>query len=409
MRGPVRSFVLLLITTVFAACGQTTAPCSPATCGGCCDADGQCVDGSADLACGNAGLNCNVCSGGQSCVSKRCEFGQMTVDAGTEVDAGMPIIAPVETWTWADFPNSACGNGVATGIGVSISTRSKDVLIYLMGGGACWNALTCQFAATNIAEGYTSASFAADTTTRAPPFNRTNTNNPFKDMSYVFVPYCTGDVHAGDAVQNYPSPTPQIPARTVHHKGGKNMEAFLLRLKDTFPDAERVFVSGSSAGAFGAQLNYERVAATWPNAQVHVFADCGQMINPQGNLLTEWVTNWGMQIPADCTGCASDFAKFPAYLHGKYPNRRFGLLAYTQDGTLRQFFGLDATTFQTRTLQLATDAYDPRTNAKYFILAGSNHVMLGDYFTITAPGGPTLLDWSKRFVSGDAAWANVKP
>ncbi len=89
-------------------------------------------------------------------------------------------------------------------------------------------------------------------------------------MSFVCVPYFTGDVHAGDNVMNYPAAGTQVPARTVHHKGAKNLDAFLVRLHDTFPDAARVFLVGSSAGAFGAQqLNYQRVAAAWPAAEVH--------------------------------------------------------------------------------------------------------------------------------------------
>lgn len=406
--------LLLVSSFVFFACGPTApAPCSPATCGGCCDASGQCVDGTTDQACGAAGLTCNACGIGQGCVLRRCENrGTGTNDAGMMVveDAGTPINGAVETWTWADFPNSACGNGAPTGLGVNVTARSKDVLIYLEGGGACWNALTCGLgAAANISTGYTGMNFANETTLRAAPFNRTNAQNPFKDMNFVYVPYCTGDVHAGDSVQMYQSSTPQVPSRTVHHKGAKNIEAFLVRLKDTFPDAQRVFLSGSSAGAFGAQLNYERVVATWPQAEVHVLADCGQMINPQGALLTEWLASWNFSVPQDCMGCTTDFARFPAYLHGKYPNRRFALYGYTQDNVLRQFFGLDATTYQQRTLDLTVSAYDGRANARYFIIAGTEHVMLDNLFTLQAPNGPSLLTWTSRFVSGDAAWANVKP
>ena len=46
----------------------------------------------------------------------------------------------------------------------------------------------------------------------------------------VFIdPACTviGDVHIGDNVMDYPAFGGQVPARTVHHKGGKNLEAFL--------------------------------------------------------------------------------------------------------------------------------------------------------------------------------------
>jgi hypothetical protein len=410
MRLP-RVLLLGASLSLLAACGPTASPCNTATCGGCCSADGVCLDGSTNAGCGSAGLACNVCSGAQQCVEKQCKV--VPVDAGVmqPQDAGTPIIAPVETWTWADFPMSACGNGTPTGVGVSISTKSQDLLIYLQGGGACWNALTCGVinSAANLSTGYGATQFAAEGTLRAPPFSRTTATNPFKDMSYVFVPYCTGDVHAGDAVQTYTNAQPAVNL-TVYHKGARNLEAFLVRLKDTFPDARRVFLSGSSAGAFGAQLNYERVAATWPGAEVHVLADCGQMITPGGTILADWLAAWNFSIPQDCAGCATDFGKFPKYLHGKYPNRRFGLLAYTQDQTLRTFFGLDATSFQTATLGLAASAYDPTANSKYFVLAGQSHVMLGNLLTLAAPSpGPSLLTWTTQWVNGDASWANVKP
>jgi hypothetical protein len=402
-------FVTALGVLALSACSNTTTQCSIVNCGGCCDAEGQCRDGTSDDACGAGALNCNTCSGGQVCTDKRCVLPQqVVVDAGTP-DAGMPIVAPVETWTWAGFPDSACGNGMPTGIGVNVSTRSTDVLIYLMGGGACWNTLTCAFAATNLSTGYDGTDFNGETARQGPPFNRAEPTNPFKDMSYVFVPYCTGDVHAGDNVMNYPAQGAQLPARTVHHKGGKNLAAFLVRLRDTFPNATRVFLSGSSAGAFGAQLNYEQVAAAFPNAEVHVLADCAQIVNPAGTLLTDWITSWNLKVPPACTGCATDFALFPKYLHDSAPNRRFGLLAYTQDNTLRQFSGYDGATYEQRTLALSASAYDTTQNAKYFIVAGSDHVMLDNLQTIQGPQGVSLRSWVQAFVTGGASWQSVKP
>jgi hypothetical protein len=326
---------------------------------------------------------------------------------GTSQDAGMPITAPNETWTWVPFPDSACGNGAPTGIGLNPTTRSRDVLLYLEGGGACWEGITCFVvkSAVRIETGYGPADFANDPVKSAPFFNRANPNNPVKDMSYVYVPYCTGDVHAGDSVRSYDA---QNPNRLVHHKGGKNMDAFLHRLKATFPDAQRVFLSGSSAGAYGAQLNFPRVQDAWPNAEVHALADCGQMVNPSGARLTDWLNAWNVTVPSDCTGCLADFTKYPAYLATKYPQSRFALLAYEEDGVLRQFFGVDGPTFKALTLELLAQKYDGRTNAKYFLVPGSGHVMLDDLFTLQGPNGVSLLSFTRDFLSGSPQWANVK-
>lgn len=417
-----------LFALAFSACGgpQPNVCDSTSCANGCCTAEGQCVTGTANDACGTGGALCSACSGAQQCQASVCvapmttdagsdagmdadagtDAGMMDMDAGMDLDGGA-IVATPETWTWVDFPDSQCGNGAPTGIGINPTSRSKDLLLFLQGGGACWEKLSCFLvkSATFIETGYTSATFASDGSKNTPMFNRANMNNPVKDMSYVYVPYCTGDVHAGDAVRAYDS---QDPNRLVYHKGGKNMDAFLARLKATFPDAERVFVSGSSAGAYGAQLNFPKVRATWPNAEVHVLADCGQMINPTGTRLTDWLTAWNVTVPSDCTDCTTDFPKYPAYLATKYPTSRFALLAYEQDTTLNQFFGYDLPTMRTLTLDLLTQSYDPHANAKYFLVPTTGHVMLDDLFTLVGANNVPLLTFTSQFLTNDSAWASVK-
>lgn len=47
-----------------------------------------------------------------------------------------PIVAPAERWTWVDFPETFCGDGSPTGLGVNLTGRSDDVVVYFQGGGA---------------------------------------------------------------------------------------------------------------------------------------------------------------------------------------------------------------------------------------------------------------------------------
>ena len=406
---------LLVFSAVIVACGpqSSTATCDQSNCTGCCTADDQCVGGTTNSLCGTGGNQCEVCGSGDVCRDQRCTTVEPRPQAdGGETpdmpDAGHPFEAPLETWTWVDFPDAVCGNGAPTGIGVNLTDRSHDLLIFLMGGGACWDAFTCSFAATNVDDGYGAANFKSEGTLSAAPFDRTIADNPFKDMSFVFVPYCTGDVHGGNVVQVYGSGSK---ARTIHHKGGKNAEIFLQGLRDALPQTSRVFLSGSSAGAFGAQLQFENAARIWAGTEVHVVADCGQMINPSSDLdlLTKWRAAWAMPIPAGCVGCDTDFTKFPKYMHDKYPSTRFGLLAYEHDGVLTPFFFLDPGTFKERTLALAASAYDTTNNAKYFLVKGSSHVMLDELLTLKGPGDASLLEWVRQLVDGDPAWKSIKP
>jgi hypothetical protein len=299
-----------------------------------------------------------------------------------------------------------CGNGVATGLGVNLTSRSTDLFIYLEGGGACWDALTCvSGAAANLAKGYTKQNFLSDAFTATSKFDRSEARNPFKDMSYVYVPYCTGDVHAGDAIQSYGAGLP-----LVYHKGGKNMESYLHRLAATFPAATRVFLAGSSAGAFGAQLNYSRVAAAFPNAVVHVLADCGPMINPAGTLLSTWMTAWKPSLPSTCPTCASDFTAYPDWLITQHPTSRIGLLAYERDPVLQLFFGFTPDDQQKWTDALLASRYDSKPNARYFVLPDAQHVMLGGLYTLgSADGGVSLDEWIAAWVNGAPAWSDTRP
>jgi hypothetical protein len=220
------------------------------------------------------------------------------------------------------------------------------------------------------------------------------------------VPYCTGDVHSGDAIRSYG------PARPlVYHKGGKNMETYLHRLAATFPAATRVFLTGSSAGAYGAQLNYSRVAAAFPNAVVHVLADCGPMINPAVSQLSIWLTTWNTNLPSTCPSCATDFTAYPDWLITQHTGSRIGLLAYELDPVLDVFFGFGPAEQKKWTDALLVSRYDGKPNARYFVLPDAQHVMLtGGLYTLgSTDGGVSLDDWVSGWVNGTPAWSNSRP
>lgn len=409
----IASLIFVFTFAVLSACG-TAKRCRPDTCTGCCSADDQCVAGTSTSQCGSAGNLCDVCVGSQVCgTAGRCVTSMLAEDAGTdagtmEVDAGVdggsttgPIVAQPETWTWVGFPESKCGRGSSTGIGVNITTQSNDLIVFLEGGGACWNDLTCSLGFAQNLNGYAATQFAGESARNSPAFNRTNQNNPFRTASYVYVPYCTGDVHAGDALSSY----------AVHHRGAANIRAYLTRLKATFPNVTRIWLTGSSAGGYGAQLNYHRFADAFPAAEVHALADSAQMLNPADpSQLAVWVSTWNIVDPPGCAGCTLDFTKVPGQLAATYPNRRFGLLAFSQDSVLLNFFGYaDQNAFAMQTTNLLMSQYQNKTNMKYFVVdpPAPNHVMLDELFVRTA-NGTTLNSFVRGWAFGESTWANVR-
>ena len=328
-----------------------------------------------------------------------------------------PDLAGLETWRWIDVADSVCANGQSTGIGVNLTNRSSDVVVIVQGGGACWEGDACagypfpETVPANFGSGFKEANLAA----QRPELDRADPNNPLRDANVVFIPYCTGDLFTGDRVTTYStSLAAQIAGKpatfTVHHKGSVDMAAFTRVIGQLFPGQRRVLLVGISAGGFGAQLNYQRIANGLPNAEVHLLADCAQLVHPRNGIHGTMTTAWNLQVPAGCADCRSSFPAVADFLFSSYPNRRFALLAYDQDAVVRTYFGypLDPQGFQVATNALLAKSYEPRANAHYFLLSGTAHTMLGGLGKIASPGGLMLSEWVRRWMSGDPQWANSR-
>ncbi len=325
---------------------------------------------------------------------------------------GDPIDAPTNEWTWVPFDNAFCANGQSTGIGVNLSDTSDDVVIFLMGGGACWDALTCYLASTavNISSGYGQGQFDNDAKgflNNSLMFDRDNSKNLFRDASYVFVPYCTGDVHAGNNVAIYNG-------KETMHVGAVNMEAYLQRIVPTFADAKRVVLSGSSAGGFGAGMHWGRTQELF-GSKIPVFLidDSGPTLpNPylKESLENTWKESWNLQdiFPEECTECVDNFDALFSFYADKYPNRRGALLSHTRDNVISYFFQISQQQVSEGLDALAKERLEPHEGLQYYFVDGGGHVLLGDPDTFDQNGVP-LLGWLEDMLSGSPDWQSVAP
>lgn len=326
-------------------------------------------------------------------------------DARSAYD-GQPIAAETGKWTWVPFPDTSCLNGDPAGIGINPGT-SDTLFFYLEGGGACWSDETCygaQPTTSRVNEGLEAKDIAAlSDAYRNWPFNKAKADNPFKDASMVYAPYCTGDVHAGARETTYG-------ARQAKHFGRKNIEAFLQRVVPTFPNVKRVVFAGTSAGGFGAYLNYDRVQNAFGGIRVDLVDDSGHPL-PRANVThyADWDARWDLagNLPADCDGCGQSFDKaFPYYLN-KYPGSKLALVTFNSDATISSYFGISQPTFKTALLAFSAKEIDGKANARYFFLEGNAHGLLDN---LARPaGGTTLGKWLGDMGTGAAGWKNIKP
>ena len=332
-------------------------------------------------------------------------------------DLGAPITAPDKVWTWVPFPGARCANGSPTGIGVNPNKASTKVLLFLQGGGACWDVDSCvnRKLAKNL-DGYDQTKFASHNHNAQGIFDRNMVLNPFATWNYVFVPYCTGDLHAGT---QYSSVSQQ------HHVGHNNIALYLQRLIPTFSGASQVLLTGSSAGGFGTMFNYYQVSQAFAPTPVDALDDSGPILDQlylKPKLQQAWRAAWGLakSLPAGCTACTTgDLDNLHPYLAGTFPQRKIGLISSNGDLVVRGYFGLGYTPpklvmpqaeFEQGLDNFADKMIASHSNYKVYYIKSSWHVYLTKAtLNLTAVKGVPLRDWIKKLVDGAAGWTNVRP
>lgn len=415
-----RAMAISILALCFAGCSSGTVTSSTAASGagggsGASTSNGAGGGGGASTSNGAGGAGANSAGGGAAAGGNGgAAGGGASGGAGGSGPQGVPIAAPEGVWTWVPFPDAVCANGQATGIGVNLAKPDARVLIYLEGGGACWDDESCYVdkTAANIDTGYGPADFAALTSNGGllvqpnTAFDRSAQPNPFKNSSFVYVPYCTGDVHAGDNVTS-------TGAHTTHHVGHKNMAAYLARLAPTFAGTNRVVLAGSSAGGFGALVNWWQTHLAFGAARVDMIDDSGTPMPPDvaggGVHAAQQYKAWRLAntLPPGCADCQSHLdALFPFYAQ-ELPGSRGALLSYAVDTVLPKYFGITEAEFTTGLVEIGKKDIEPSANLRYFVPGGAGHVL---FWT---PGvsvkGVSLVQFVTKMVTDDPTWSNLSP
>jgi hypothetical protein len=313
----------------------------------------------------------------------------------------------------------------------------NKVVMYYQGGGACWENLTCGIpvckdGADPVADDPDNASsgFA----------DLDNPDNPFRDWNIVFVTYCTCDVHFGDADQVYSGPLPDV---AVSHRGFENAKVAEKFAREHFLNPEAVFVTGSSAGAYGAVFHGPLLHEIWPASRFSVLGDAGSGVITPDFLQNEFA-NWNFtaNVPDDIPGVLESIESGEgtvAYIDAVadfFPESKWGHYTTSYDGgsggqtgfynvMLNNNNPIAALTWwegscqfnEVMVEQAAETSSRVPDNYRFYIGAGSRHTMYGNDKVYTDQSGgedQTIVDWVEDMIafepgsSSPSEWQSVE-
>jgi hypothetical protein len=323
----------------------------------------------------------------------------------------------------------------------------NKLLVAFDGGGACWDATTC---IGSVLAGQSTYSQIVDETPASLAQGRglldsRNPENPYKEYTKVFVPYCTADVHWGSRDKTYVLPVgPGIPW-TIRHRGSQNMIAVLDWLqrngKTANVDLGRVqdlTVTGLSAGAYGTLNGFGFLAEATPRARHNLVADAGIGVLTQSffdNALYNagGTDSWGVEanlptwVPGFSTMLVTASANAQMLMPLAFqsvamwkPQDHFASITAELDGTQIFFYSVMKGNF-TPSLQEAvewyigmkgiTSATAALPNYRYFIEAGTFHTFLGsDEHTYgVGANGVSVAQWLRSMIKpGNRTWDNLE-
>jgi hypothetical protein len=155
------------------------------------------------------------------------------------------------------------------------------LVVYLYGGGGCWDAETCDPERSIRAQSATFTYVSTIEPARHPArqsgiLDLEHPDNPVAGYSMVAVPVCTGDAYLGDRDVTYTLDTEAGTTRqfTIQHRGQTNTMAVMTWIRANFEPRE-IIVAGSSAGALGTPFYASLLAQYYPTARVVGLGDDG--------------------------------------------------------------------------------------------------------------------------------------
>jgi hypothetical protein len=342
-----------------------------------------------------------------------------TEEIAASATVPQPLPRVFDWWRYTEFRDAYCRDGSRTGVAVNAHPGSTKLMIYLEQGGACFNEATCSGNPANV---FADLVLLGLFTGAAGVFDRSHLDNPVRDWNFVYVPYCTGDLHLGSKPDGM---VPNVgPQRFV---GFDNMQLFLPRIAATFPNASEVLLTGASAGGAGSFGLLEAVQGAFPQVKVKMINDAGPIMSSavfgtcaQEKLREFWGLSetWLKLCGPTCPNQNDFLQDFGVHLGEKFTDRPLGFMVGARDVSLRAYGGMTKNDC-TGTLDLFNPGVSgdeftadlmrfrekirrfPNFNTFYGDSDLHTFTAQAGFYTLTTKDGKKLVDWFSALVKGD--------
>ena len=296
---------------------------------------------------------------------------------------------------------------------------SKNLVVYFEGGGACWDNLTCTFPIAGLP-----AQVPQFFVPQVPPgtdpsalggiFRSNHAANPVADWNMVYIPYCTGDIHAGSATKTYTSvghPVLGIPRGapiTIQHRGFDNFMVVLEWMRKNFDKPKNLLVTGASAGGYGATINSPWLGRAFPQAHLYVLADASQGVTTAGfDNGNPGRGSWNPQLAPWVFAADTASSEIMRRAALGQPHAKMAQFTTSFDGVqigfygvMKQFYGPGGSCpnpaidwYQQMSRQIVADATQVG-NFRFYMAGGQYHTLLrDDNFYNETSAGPAFAGW----------------
>ncbi|MBO5998360.1 MAG: pectin acetylesterase [Lachnospiraceae bacterium] len=368
----------------------------------------------------------------------------MTPDFLHKKTEGPTIIPPLaepgqrlksRVWYRVNIPDGISGDGSEYHIYVK-RAPSKDLCIFLSGGGIAWNEYTAARPVTTPKmlirlPNYYWSNLRPVTQIMNINIGITQTGsvrNPFNDWNFIVIPYSTGDLHLGN--NDFVYHTDNGEENILHFHGYSNFRSAMDAGASFFPEAKRILIAGNSAGAFAVPALAGDIADLYyPDcSDITLFSDSGQLLYKKWKktLRDVWKTDKRFWSAVHSENITLDFYRA---LFKKYGNRfRCLYSSSTRDYLLSTYYN-DVTNKIYKTDRDVQDAFfaglqkmikelkelsedfgiyiDPW---KFpFTQGGTVHTAVRElYFAFKTVDGITMARWLADAVSGDVYDVGMK-